>query len=609
MLRQALICLALVAGFVSPSLAEESRPVHGLSLFGDLKYPASFKHFDYVNPAAPKGGQLRLSNTGGFDNLNPFIPKGRALAYLQTLVYDTLTKPSLDEPSTAYGLIAKEITVAPDRSWVIFTLRPEARFQDGSPIRAEDVVFSFETLRDKAAPFYRFYYRNVAKAEVLGPSSVKFSFDKAGNRELPQIMGELPILPKHYWKNRDFAATTLEPPLGSGPYRVTKVAVNQQITFERVRDYWGASLPVNLGMDNFDRITVINFNDREVELQGLFADSFDFRLENSAKNWATRYDNAPAVKSGAIKRDKPVLKQAEPMQAFVVNLRKTKFSDPRVRLALDYALDFEWANTHLFFGQYARTTSFFQNSELAATGLPSGLELNLLEPFRAQLPKELFDTVYSEPKTDGSGNDRSNLRIAQNLLMQAGWIIKNGVLTNAGTGEVMRIEYLDRDETFEKMILSYKERLARLGIALTYRVVDDSQYINRLRKFDFDMITHGIQQSLSPGNEQREYWSSAAADRPESRNVIGIKNPVIDALIDKIIFAEDRAHLVAASRALDRVLLWNHFVIPAWHAPYERVAYWDRLGKPAQMPQYALGFPEIWWFDAARAAKLGSIKN
>jgi microcin C transport system substrate-binding protein len=547
--------------------------------------------------------------TGGFDNFNPFIAKGRSLGAIQLFVYDTLTKRSLDEAGSEYGLIAKSMEIASDYSFVIFTLRPEARFQDGTPITPEDVVFSFDILKEKGNPFYRFYYKNVKAVEAPDKTRVKFTFDSAGNRELPQIMGQLPILPKHYWKDKDFAATTLTPPIGSGPYKIGGFEANQRITFERVKNYWGAALPVNLGMNNFDRISYINFADLDVQLQGLFADSYDFRTENSARNWATAYEGKPAVTSGALHREQIILLEPKPMQAFVVNLRRSKFVDPKVRLALDYAFDFEWANKNFFYGQYARTTSFFQNSEMAAQGLPDKLELELLEPFRNKVPPEVFTYPFSEPQTDGSGADRDNLRKAAELLKLAGWQVENGVLTNAQTKEKMVIEYLEFDTGLEKVVLAYKDRLARLGIRLQPRLVDEAQYINRLRNFDFDMITYGIQQSLSPGNEQREYWGSTAASRPESRNVMGIKNPVVDVLIDKIIFAPDRAHLVAACRALDRVLLWNRYVIPGWNAPYERLAYWNRFGRPKIMPRYDVGFPEIWWYDATRAAKTGKARN
>lgn len=598
-MRHIIIALALCLAPVS-ARADDARTVHGLSLFGELKYAPDFKHFDYVNPDAPKGGTARLPMIGNFDNLNPFIPKGNAADGL-SLMYDTLTKPASDEPGSEYGLIASAMTVGADYGSVTFTLRPEARWHDGTPVTADDVVFSFETLRDKGAPFYRFYYQNVEKAEVLDPTHVKFTFNATGNRELPQIMGQLAILPKHYWAGRDFSATTLEKPLGSGPYEIESADPSHGITYKRVADYWGKDLPVNVGTNNFDRIAYVNFSDPDVALIGFFSDAYDFRAESGAKNWATAYDEKPPVKAGAIVRETPRLKNPEPMQAFIFNLDRELFKDERVRLAFDYAFDFEWTNKNIFYSQYARTTSFFQNSEMAATGVPEGLELQILEPYRDKLPAEVFTTPYSEPATDGSGTDRENLRMARELLSKAGWNFKNGALVNDKTGKPFTFEFLDVDERFSKIFLAYAERLKRLGITASYRSVDVTQFINRLRNFDYDIIMTGWGQSNSPGNEQRDFWSSAAADSPESRNYARIRNPIVDELIDKIIFATDREHLVAATKALDRVLLWNRYVVPGWYAPTERLAYWDRFSHPEKLPDYDVGFPEVWWYDAAKA--------
>jgi len=597
---RAFIIAAFACLAVSAASAGETRTVHGLSLLGELKYPPDFTRFDYVNRDAPKGGTARLSSIGSFDNLNPFIPKGDAASGL-TLIYDTLMKRSLDEPGAEYGLLASAAQVADDDSYVTFALRPQARWHDGTPVTVDDVVFSFETLRDKGAPFYRFYYQNVAKVEALDASHVKFTFAVKGNRELPHIMGELAILPKHYWATRDFSATTLEKPLGSGPYEIESADPSHGITYKRVADYWGADLPVNVGQNNFDRITFVNFNDPDVALIGLFSDAYDFRAENGAKNWATAYDGAPPVKTGAIVREMPTLKNPEPMQAFIFNLDREKFKDERVRLAFDYAFDFEWTNKNIFYGQYARTSSFFQNSDLASRGVPQGLELEMLKPYRAQLPAELFTTPYSEPATDGSGTDRDNLRKAKELLSAAGWNFKNGQLVHDKTGEPFTFEFLDVEEHFSKIFLAYTERLKRLGIIASYRSVDQTQFINRVRKFDYDVMMTGWGQSNSPGNEQRDYWSSAAADSPDSRNYARIRNPVVDALVDKVIFATDREHLVAATNALDRVLLWNHYVVPGWYAPTERLAYWNRFSHPEKLPDYDTGFPDIWWWDDAKA--------
>ncbi|MDP1670607.1 MAG: extracellular solute-binding protein, partial [Alphaproteobacteria bacterium] len=567
--------------------------------FGDLKYPPDFKRFDYVNPDAPKGGTLRLSAVGGFDSLNPFILKGDA-ATGSSMIYDRLLTGSYDEAGAEYGLLAKSVEAAEDFSWVEFTLRPEARWHDGKPVTPEDVVFSFNILREKGAPVYRFYYANVKSVTKAGAHGVRFEFDTAGNRELPLIMGQLPILPAHYWKGRDFEATTLEPPLGSGPYRIGKVDANRSITLERVKDYWGKDLAVNVGAHNFDQIVFEYYRDDTVALEAFKANNFDMRNETSAKNWATAYD-FPAAKQGKVTLAELETRNAEPMQGFLFNIRKSKFSDPRVRLAFNYAFDFEWANKNLFYGQYARSSSYFQNSELAASALPDAAELALLEPFRAQLPPEVFTSMYKPPSTDGSGNNRDNLREAQRLLAEAGWQVKNGGLTNTTSGEKMQVEFLLDQPNFERIVSPYVRSLERLGVKASIRVIDTAQYQNRTDAYDFDIVIGGIANSLSPGNEQREYWSSAAAARPGSRNMIGVNSPIVDALIDKIIFAEDRAALVAASRALDRVLLWGHYLVPQWHSPVSRIAYWNVIDYPRPTPDYNIGFPDLWWYKGATA--------
>lgn len=601
-----LCALLLTAALVLPAAAQETRESHGLSLFGALKYPQGFAHFDYVNPKAPKGGTVRLPAIGGFDNLNPFIPKGVEASGL-FLIYDTLLKSALDEPGSEYGLVARSVEVPADFSFVIFNLRPEARFHDGTPVTADDVVFSFNALRERGEPFYRFYYQNVVKAEALSPARVRFTFDRPGNRELPLIVGQLAVLPKHYWEQNDFSRTTLKPPLASGPYRIERVDPNRGITYVRVPDYWGKDLPVNVGQNNFERITYIYFRDSDVALQGLFADAYDFHTETSAKSWATAYD-VPPVRDKRIVKRTIALKTPEGMQAFVFNLRRAKFQDWRVRLAFDYAFDFEWAKKNLFYDQYERTESFFARSELAATGTPSPAERKLLEPFRDELPPALFTEPYRAPRTDGSGNNRENLRKADELLTQAGFIVKDGRRVSAKTGEPLAVEFLVSQPAFERIIQFYKQSLDRLGIGSTIRLVDDAQYINRIRKRDFDIVIGSFPQSLSPGNEQRDFFGSESAGRPDSRNIMGLKSPVVDALIDKIIFAESREALVAATRALDRVLLWNHYMVPQWHVPYERLAYWDRFSHPKVLPPYSVGFPTIWWYDAAKAASVAKKK-
>jgi len=592
-----LIALLLICSGVAQ--AADSRPSHGWSLFGDLKYPPDFKRFDYVNPGAPKGGALRMAAIGGFDSLNPFILKGEAAAGA-SLIYDRLLTSSFDEAGAEYGLLAQSVQAAEDFSWVEFTLRPEARWHDGKPVTPDDVVFSFNILREKGAPLYRFYYANVKSVAKVGANKVRFEFDSAGNRELPLIMGQLPILPAHYWKGRDFEATTLEPPLGSGPYRIGKVESNRNITLERVKDYWAKDLPVNVGAHNFDQLVFEYYRDDTVALEAFKANNFDVRFETSAKNWATAYD-FPAVKQGKVIRAGLETRNAEPMQGFLFNTRRTKFSDPRVRLAFNYAFDFEWANKNLFYGQYARSHSYFQNSELAASALPDAAELALLEPFRAQLPPEVFTSIYKPPVTDGSGNNRDNQREAQRLFAETGWQVKDGVLTHDASGEKMQIEFLLDQPNFERIVSPYVRSLERLGIKASIRMIDTAQYKNRTDAYDFDIIIGGVANSLSPGNEQREYWSAAAADRPGSRNLAGVKSPVVDALIDKIIFAENRAALIAASRALDRVLLWGHYLVPQWHTPVTRTAYWDVIDYPRPVPDYNIGFPDLWWYKGGKA--------
>ncbi len=566
---------------------------HALSLFGDVKYPKDFQHFDYVNPNAPKGGRIRLSAIGGFDSFNPFIVKGEPANGLG-FMYDTLLTGSSDEASTDYGLLAEKVEVPEDYSWVTYTLRAEARFHDGTPVTAEDVIFSLNVLKEKGQPLFRFYYANIEDAKALDARTVKFIFNEAGNRELPQITGQLPVFPKHYWDGRDFAQSTLDAPLSSGPYRIKEYEVNRYIALERVPDYWGADLPVNKGRYNFDEIRFDYYRDTEVTLTAFFADEFDVRLENTAKNWATKYD-VPMVESGQIR--KLVLEDKIPArtQAFFFNLRKDKFQDRRVREAIGLAFNFEWLNKFIFFDQYLRINSFFEKSELAAKGLPQGAELAFLGPYRGQLPKELFTEEFRLPETDGSGTYRKNLVRALELLREAGWSLIDGKMTDDATGEELTIEFLLVQPGLEKVVQPFLRDLERIGITGSIRIVGSAQYERRLENRDFDMIIYGVQQSLSPGNEQREYWGSEAADRPGSRNLAGIKNPIVDALIEEIIFAKDRAELVAASQAMDRVLLWQHYLIPQWYSPGWRYAIWDRVAMPKNLPPYTPGDFTIWW--------------
>ncbi len=583
---------ALLLSLSSLSLAAGQ---HALTLYGEpAKYPASFKHFDFVNPDAPKGGELRQSGFGGFDSLNPFINKGVAADDIG-LIYDTLTRHSLDEPFTEYGLLAEKIEVAPDHSWVRFYLRPQARFHDGQAVTAADVVFTFDALMKDGAPQYKAYYADVAKATAEDAQRVRFDFKRSNNRELPLILGQLPVLPKHWWSNREFNKGNLEIPLGSGPYKVADVAAGRSIRYERVKDYWGNDLAVNRGFYNFDSILIDYYRDTTVALEALKAGQFDYWLEVSAKNWASAYD-VPAVKDGRLHKEEITNHNPTGMQGFVFNIRRPLFQDPRVREALGLLFDFEWTNKQLFNGAYTRTHSYFENSELAASGLPGSDELKILEPLRAKLDPKVFNSVFEVPRSDASGIIREQQRRAYQLLQEAGWKIVDDKMVDAD-GKPVSLEFLLAQTDFERVLLPYKRNLADLGIELVIRRVDVSQYINRLRSRDFDMIVGGFGQSSSPGNEQREYWHSASADNPGSRNFIGLKDPAVDSLVEGLINADSRQSLVAHTRALDRVLLAGHYVIPNWHIKTWRVAYWDRLQHPEVTPLYDVGLM-TWWAKA-----------
>jgi microcin C transport system substrate-binding protein len=600
------VAIALSAVFLLPTAApssasEEVHTAHAMAMHGEPKYGPDFKHFDYVNPDAPKGGTVTYGAIGTFDSLNPFILKGTAAAG-SSLPFETLLVSSQDEAFTMYGLIAETITVPENRSWVEFTLRPQARWHDGEPITVEDVIFSFRTLKEKGHPFYRAYYANVETVEKVGERKVRFTFGGGDNRELPLIIGQMPVLPKHYWEGRDFEQTTLEPPLGSGPYRIEKVDSGRSITLKRVEDYWGKDLPVNVGQNNFDRIRYEYYRDSTVALQALFAGGIDFRLENTAKLWATAYD-VPQVRDGRIVKEMIPNQLPTGMQGFAYNIRREIFKDPRVRQALAYAFDFEWTNETLFYGQYARTESYFSNSELASRGLPTGEELEILERFRGRIPEEVFTQEYEAPSTEGPGGLRANLLKAMKLLEEAGWVIEDRRRVNAETGRPFEFEILLNNPDFERICQPFVQNLARLGINARIRTVDTAQYQNRMDNFDFDMTVEVFPQSLSPGNEQRDFWSSEAAQTPGSRNIIGISDPVIDELIDLVISAPDRESLVARTRALDRVLLWGHYVIPHWHMQSFRVAYWNKFSRPEVSPPYGLPL-NAWWIDREKLAEI-----
>ncbi len=592
--------------------AEKKNWQHGLSLFGELKYPADFKHFDYVNPDAPKGGAVRQVAIGTFDNFNAMVAgvKGALVADID-LIYDRLTVPSLDEASSAYGLLAEAVSRAADFSSVSYLLRAEAKWHDGTPVTTDDVIFSFEAFR-QYSPQLAAYYRQVTGVERTGEREITFTFAGPGNRELPQIVGELGVLPKHWWqgsdnkgKTRDIGATTLEPPLGSGPYRIKEFSPGRNVVYERVKDYWASAVNVNIGINNFDELRYDYFRDTTIALEAFKAGVIDWRTENSAKDWATAY-GFPAVREKRVVIEEFPIRSVGTMQAFAFNIRREKFQDARVRLAFNYAFDFEKMNKLIFYDQYRRVSSYFENTELASTGLPTGKELQLLETVRDQVPPEVFEKPYSNPVNNSPEARHGHLLEAVRLLNAAGYEVHRRKLVNSKTGKPYVVELLSDDPKFERMFLFYRPSLQRLGITVTVRTVDSTQYENRLRTRDFDIVVMTREETLSPGNEQRGFWGSQAADQPGSLNLIGIKNPAVDAMINEIAFAKSRADLEAATRALDRILLWNHYVVPQWTYGKVRTARWDHFGHPEPMPKYgAAAFPALWWQDNEGAAKAG----
>lgn len=596
----AVLIVGLVLAAPAAGAEYSAPPSHGIAMHGDLKYSPGFTHFDYVNPNAPKGGTIVSEASGSFDTFNPFVLRGQPAAGI-TLIYDTLTAQSLDEPFTEYGVLAETIEMPDDRSWVAFNLRPEARWHDGRPVTAEDVVWTFNALVEKGAPFYRAYYADVTEVKATSAQRVLFVFRSGINRELPLILGQLPVLPKHWWEGKDFSAPLLEPPLGSGPYRLKGFEASRSVTYERVADYWGREVPAMRGRWNADVMRFEYFRDRDVATEAFKAGAFDLRAENSAKRWATAFD-FPGLSAGMAVKEEVPHQQVAGMQGFAFNIRKPIFQDRKVREAIGYAFDFEWTNKALMYGSYTRTDSYFDNSELGSSGLPAGAELALLEPFRDRLPPEVFSKEFTVPKTDGSGNPRDNLRTALKLLREAGWTFKDGQLRDAG-GRALAFEILLVSQSgLDRVALPFVANLEKLGIKASVRSVDPAQYQNRERDFDFDMIVDSFPQSQSPGNEQRDFWSSQAADLPGSRNTIGIKDPVVDGLIDKVIRAPDRASLIAATRALDRVLLWGFYVVPHFHSGTYRLVYWNKFGKPDVSPKYGLGYPDSWWVDPEKVA-------
>lgn len=581
--------------------ATAPQPTHGIATFGDLKYPGNFTHFDYVNPNAPKGGVVKMASFGTYDNFNPFIIKGNAAAGSDSL-HCTLLTPSGDEPNSMYGYLAEKVELAPDRKSEVFTLNKNAKFSDGTPVTADDVVFSFNTLIKKGLPLFAQYYKDVKNVEKINDNQVKFTFSTDKDREIPTVLGQLPVFSKAYYTKHDFEKADLTPPVGCGPYKIASFKAGQSITYERVPHWWGENLPSQKGLHNFD-ITYVYYRDQNVLFEAFKSGDHDFRAENIAKNWSTGY-KIPAVQQGKIILQEANDRLPKGMQIAVFNLRKPLFKDRKVREALAKAFDFEWANKNLFFNSYIRSLSFFSNSDLASSGLPQGEELKILEPFKDQLPKELFNKEFKLPITNGSGNDRKILAEADKLLKEAGWIVKDGKRVNKKTGEPFTFEFLINDPAYERVVLALQRNLAPLGIVLTTRTITPSQYLERTENYDYDMILQTFPESETPGNEQRWFWSSADADIKNGYNFSGIKNPVVDQLIELIIDSPDRPTLTVRTRALDRVLLWEFIGIPQYHSKTTRIAYWNKFGQPKIKPKDGVGFG-TWWVDPALDKKLG----
>ncbi|MDE1160039.1 MAG: extracellular solute-binding protein [Neorhizobium sp.] len=574
---------------------------YGMAVIGDLKLPEDFKQLPYAKADAPKAGELRLGQEGTFDNLNPVVDRGTAAAGL-TQIYDTLMKRSEDEVFGTYGLLAEAVSYPDDMSSVTFRLRAEAQWSDGQPVTPDDVVFSMMMFKEHSA-FYSGYYRHVASVEKTGDREVTFRFDEKNNKELPSIVGDFPILPKHWWEGadakgnkRDISKTTLEPPIGSGPYKVASVQPGQTIRYELRDDYWGKDLPINVGQNNLRAINYTYFADADVEFEAFRAGTIDYRQENSSSRWATRYD-FDAVKDGRIKKEAlpNEFRATGIMQAMVPNTRRDMFKDARVREALNYAFDFEDMNRSLAYGGLKRVDSFFWGTELAAKGLPEGKELALLEKLKDKVPAEVFTTPYANPVGGDPQKARDNLRKAVELFKQAGWELKGTKMVNAKTGQPMSFEILINSSSLERSINPFVASLKRIGVEARIRTVDSSQYVNRVRSFDYDMIWSVWAETMNPGNEQTEYWGSASANRQGSRNFAGISDPAVDALIADIIQAPDRDDQVAAVHALDRVLLANHYVVPLFYSGESKLAYWNRLSHPDRLPEYGLGFPASWF--------------
>ncbi|MBY0560895.1 extracellular solute-binding protein [Hyphomicrobium sp.] len=603
-----LTALALLFS-VSFARIASAEPRHGLSVFGELKYPADFQHFDYVNADAPKGGRMVTMGTGGantFDTLNQFILKGDAAQGLD-LLFDALMVRAQDEPDAVYGLVAKSADVAPDGMSVTFKLRPEAKFSDGSPLTAEDVVFSFGILKEKGHPAISMTLRDVVSAEALDKETVRYTFKGTLVRDLPITVAQLPVLSKAYYATQPFEETSLKPPLGSGPYKIKSFNPGTDITYTRREDYWAKDLPVNRGRYNLDEIRYDYYRDRNIELEAVKSGNMDLREEFSSISWATGY-NIPAVTEGRLVKVSLPDDRPSGAQGYFLNTRRDKFKDPRVRQALDLVFDFEWSNKKLFYGLYKRTTSYFENSDMKATGKPSPEELALLEPYKDKLASEVFDEPYTPPVTDGSGNNRDNLKKARDLLIAAGWKPGSDNFLHNDKGERLTIEFLDFEAMFERITVPYTENLKRIGVDASWRLVDPAQYERRVKAFDFDIATQRYSLRLTPGIEMRSYWGSEAAKTDGSFNLAGISDPVIDALVDKVVAAKSRAELVTATRSIDRVLRAGHYWVPHWYKASYGIAYWNKYARPAVQPKYDAGILDTWWYDPAKAAALSSGK-
>ena len=601
-MRRVLVCLALAVVGSGSVHADTVPRVHGVSTFGGYKYSPGFRHFEYVNPDAPKGGAIKVTGVGTFETMNPFYIKGRKEALSGTLLFDTLMARSQDEPDTHYSLVAASAEIPEDGSQVVFNIDPRARFHDGSQITADDIAFTFTLLRDKGLPIFGVNFAGVASVDVLDRLRVRFVFKPGNHRDLPVNLAGMPVLSRAWYQEHEFSKTTYEAPLSSGPYRVARLEPGRSVTYERVKDYWAKDLPVNRGRYNFDRIGVDYYRDRELQFQAFFSKQYDYREEFTSRQWATQYDKPP-VRNGLVVRETIPDETPSGVQMFVLNLRREKFQDIRVRHAMDLAFDFEWTNKTLFFSLYERTNSMFENSVMAARQPPSNAELALLGKWRGQVPDEVFATPFRAPVTDGSGRIRGNLRKAARLLKQAGYRVVDGTLENS-QGEPLSIEFLLWENSFSRIINPYIANLKRLGMQARIRLVDSASFKQRLDSFDFDIIVNRIVQPLTPGSEQRSLFGSRYADLSGAGNYGGIKNPVVDALIDDLAAAGSRSQLNVAARALDRVLMWNRYIVTQWYKGSHNIAYWNKFGRPGQKPKYDLGVIDTWWYDPEKARML-----